>query len=518
MAARRTTSTTMPASAPARAGVPATQPVSITMSVADLRVQVLRNNLDLNVIALDPAIARTAISEEQAKFDAVFFGGVGYKKENPPRLDGDTVEFSSTNKDLDKQVVKMTDVEQTKDALDFDAGIEVPLPTGGKAKLRNVFEDARKLEPVSSEQYVSGLKFSLSQPLLRGAGVDANVASIRLARLNEQATSAKTRLSAIRTLALAEKVYWNLYAAGRALEIRTQQYNIAYDNLELVRRRVSQGLSPQIEIIRAEVGVTGRLETLIMAETQFRLQQRDLKRILNTPELDIDSATSVSVTSPPQLVRLVLDREPLVQAALANRMEMLELELNLAADAIRLDLARNQALPLFVIDFDYGILDRQGSLGTAWQGMWDFDNTGFAVGIRGEIPLTNEARKARVRRALLSRSQRLATRKQREIAIRQEVCDTLDVLEQNWQRVLAARQNVIVSGVNYEAELRQFREGLRTMLEVLQALTLLGDAQLKEVQAVLAYQVAQIDLAFATGTLLGYAGVGLEPVPLPIVQ
>jgi outer membrane protein TolC len=323
------------------------------------------------------------------------------------------------------------------------------------------------------------------------------------------------KLTAIRTLALAEKAYWNAYAARRVLDVRLQQYNLAYDNLELVRKRVREGLSPSIEGVRAEVGVTSRLDALIAAETRHRLQQRELKRILNMEGAGIEMDTVVDVASSPELVKYELSREELAKAALATRMEMLELELNLAADAIRVDLARNQALPLFVVDFEYGILDRQDSLLGSWAGSWDLENSGFSVALRGEIPVTNDARKARLRRALLTRQQRLATMQQRELAIRQEVYDTLDVLDQNWQRVLASRQNVVVSGVNYQAERRQFDEGLRTMREVLEALTQLGEAQLAEVQAVLAYQVAQIDIAFATGTLLGYSRVGLEQVEVP---
>ena len=87
-----------------------------------------------------------------------------------------------------------------------------------------------------------------------------------------------------------------------------------------------------------------------------------------------------------------------------------------------------------------------------------------------------------------------------------------DVVTSN--RKYASAQNVIVSGINYDAELTQFQEGLRTMREVLEVLTELGEAQIHEVKAIVSYQVAQIDLAFATGTLLGYAGLELAPIPL----
>ncbi|MCB9850226.1 MAG: TolC family protein [Phycisphaerales bacterium] len=489
-------------------------PAALPLSIADVRMTTLRNNLDLDVFFLEPKLAATVVSEEVAKFDATLFGSVAYQRKDLPSLDSDLVQFTSESKELDKAVAKLTQIEQTKEALSLDVGVNVPLPTGGVVRLRNTFDESNKLSPQRFEQYVAGLKFSYSQPLLRGAGVQANTASIRLARLSAQTVGATTKLSAIRVLAGAEKAYWRAYGARRMLDVRAQQYNLAFDNLELVRKRVAEGLSPSIEITRAEVGVAARLEGLIVAETNLRIQQRELKRVLNLEGVSLDSPTMLDMTTPPELLRWEVDRNQLAHLALDNRMEMLELELKLAANALKVDLARNRALPLFVLDFSYGVLDRQGSFGSAWRGMWDFDNTELSVGLRGEIPVTNDARESQLRRAVLERTQRMATRAQRKLAIQQEVYDALDVLDQNWQRIIAARQNVIVSGTNYEAELKQFEEGLRTMREVLEVLTQLGDAQIREINAIVAYQIAQIDLAFATGTLLGYAHVDLAPIPL----
>jgi outer membrane protein len=493
-----------------------TAPDKLALNIAELRRRTLANNLDLEVALWNPALAEAKVSEEEAKFDATISIGATYKRTDLPELDSDLVQFTSDKDEVDKAVVKLTELEQQKEKLDLDLGVKVPLPTGGTVKVNSSFEESNKLEPLRFEQYVSALKFSYSQPLLRGAGWDVNVASIRLARLKAGMVTAKTKLTAIRILALAEKAYWRVYGARRALDVRQQQYELASNNLELVRRRAEEGLSPEIEIIRAELGVAKRLESLIVADTTLRLQQRELKRILNIENIELDSPTVIETLTEPQLLRYELTYDDLAAAALANRMELLELELALARDALRIDVARNQTLPLFALDFEYGVLDRNGSFGTAWDSMWDFDKTTMGVGLRGEIPVTNRAREAKLRQALLGRMQRLATRDQRELAIRQDVYDALDVLNQNWQRILAARQSVLAAGVNYQAELTQFEEGLRTMREVLEALTSLGDSQLSEVKAIVGYQVAQIDLAYATGTLLGYARVGLDPLPLDL--
>ena len=146
----------------------------------------------------------------------------------------------------------------------------------------------------------------------------------------------------------------------------------------------------------------------------------------------------------------------------------------------------------------------QGSnFGEAFSQITDRTFENWTLGARLEIPLGNEAAKARVSRAILNRVQTLATRDQRRQAIRQEVFDALDRLEQNWQRILAARQQTVLAARTYDAEKRQFELGLRTSTDVFDALTRLANARSQEVRALADYQTAQVDIAFATGTVLG---------------
>jgi len=128
----------------------------------------------------------------------------------------------------------------------------------------------------------------------------------------------------------------------------------------------------------------------------------------------------------------------------------------------------------------------------------------------------NQAAKSRLRQILLQRIQRLSTQKDREDLIKLEVLNAAEQLRTNWQRILASQQNAIVSGRLYEAEKRQFEQGQRTSTEVLDAQSNLDNAQLAELSALVGYQIALVDLAHATGTLLGSAQVewqarGLTP-------
>ena len=481
------------------------------LSIAQARTLALENNLDLKIAQVDPKIAATVISQEEAKFDDLIFARVKYASKNTPAQNLDVVTLTPANPDSKGEVDKLTAIPQLTEILEMDAGVIIPLRTGAKITVSAPFDEKNQFRGIPSNQYLSALRFSISQPLLRDGGIDNNVAGIRIAQYEQQAVDVKTRLQSIRVLAAVERAYWGVYVAWGELDVRLQQYENAADNLAMVKKRVAAGLTAAVEVNRAEIGVAERMEGLIVTETTLKIRERQLKLFLNDPGLNLDSSTLLVPDSSPTLVEFKFDREQLAQRALAGRLELLELELKLAADLTKIDYLRNQTLPMFMLDYSYASLGRStSSFGSAFDQATGSDFSDWSVGVRMEMPLTNELRRAQLDRAVQERLQRLTTSQLRELNVRREIYDALDQVGQNWQRILAARQNVLLAGVNYDAELKQFSEGLRTMTEVLETLTRLGEAQLREVRAIGDYQVSIIDLAFATGTLLGHSRVGWD--------
>ena len=462
-------------------------PPLLDMTLAQARASALQRNLDLRVQLFAPAQAKTAIGVEMAKFEASI---VANYQRNDQNLLSNLAAGNAAATD------------------NGTLGLAMPLATGGTLNVSGnslmANNDLSSYLPGNQDNQ-GGLAFSLSQPILRGAGVEANTASIRVAKLNGQVADARTKLEAIRLLANVDKAYWNLYAAARELEVRQQQYELAVAQLERARRRVRAGEIAEIEVIRAESGVGSTIEQIINADNRLRLRQRDLKRIMNDPDLPLDSPTYLSVTTPPSPVGLKFDPETLATKAIDNRMEMLELELQLSVDATNIDLARNQSLPLFTVGYTYQYYGYGTNQGDAWQSLGDADQ--YALTANASIPLGNEAAKNRVQSAILTRLQRLATKDLRRLAIRQEVFNAMDALENAWQRILAARLETALTGRTYEAEKRQFDVGLRNSIDVLDAASRLGDAQSREVNALAGWQIALVDLAFATGTQLGQARI-----------
>lgn len=478
------------------------------VSIEDIRMRALSNNLAIQVAKIDPMIAAATTRVEEAKFDNIVFAYAKYGGYETPKISGDKVEFTSDNPALNKELVKLSTIEQEKRSLGVEAGIKIPLRTGGTVTLSAPLEGKEGIGKFATEEYRSALRFSFSQPLLRDAGKQVNEASIQIAAYEQQATNLNTRLQAIRIVAMVDKAYWALYEAWGALDVRKQQYEYAQQNLAMVKRRVEEGLTAAVEANRAEIGVADRMEALIVAETNVKLAQRQLRFFLN----DIgDTATVMVPASQPNLLKYEFDRKKLLNDAMAGRLELLAQEVKLAADMANIEYLENQTLPMFTLDYQYGALSNtSSSIGNSYQNILGQPFNDWSIGLKFEMPLTNEARKARLERAVQQRNQRLATQSLQALTVKKEIYDALDLVDQHWQRILAARQQVLIAGLNYDAELKQFNEGLRTMTEVLETLTRLGEAQIKEVRAISDYQVSLVDTAYATGTLLGYSKLNFQ--------
>ncbi len=197
--------------------------------------------------------------------------------------------------------------------------------------------------------------FSISQPLLRGAGKRVNTYSIRILEYQRQITDAMTKLEVIRVLANADRGYWRLYAARKELEVRQQEYQSAQAQLEQTRRMVAIGEKAVVEETRSEAGVAERLDGIIKAKKELQDRERELKQIMNEAGMGIDSPAVVVPTTEPDPVLYELDRQRLTASAVENRMEMLEVELQIAQDLSTVQYYENQALPLVSLDYTYSI-------------------------------------------------------------------------------------------------------------------------------------------------------------------
>ncbi len=464
-----------------------TEPV-IELTIEQVRAAALANNLDLKVELINPSIAEKMLDAERAKFESAFFGSAQYGRSDT--TDSDTISRSHA----------------------YDLGWSQPLRTGGTLSLDTGAVDSEWNDAEGVADATASV--SVVQSLLRGAGTRMNTHSIRIAAYDKHIVDTQTKLNAIYYLASADITYWNLYAALRELGVRRQQYDLAQDQLEHARRKVASRSAAKIEIVYAEAGLASRLDNLIRAEATVSDRQRDLKRIMNRADVPTNSDTIIRTATMPSPLGLMLDAEALADTAIENRMEMVLFALRLGIDEMNIDLARNATLPELALEYRYGAGRLSGSLGNAMGHLGDDPSSSHVLGLSATIPVGNRVARARLQQARLRRLQRRISEKDLKEEIRKQVYTAVNQLEQNWRSIQAAEQGVKAADRNLRVEQGQFKLGRRTSTDVLLSATNLADAKLRRIRAFVEYEVAQISLARATGTLLGHGRIQLELIDI----
>lgn len=462
---------------------------TLDLALGDARTAALSNNLGLSATLIAPEIAAQRVNQELAAFESVFTLNASWNETDAPTA-STLVGSQARNQSI-------------------TPGIRVPLMTGGNITVSTPINRSATNNAFSTlnPAWTSDLEISLSHNLLRGAGRRATTHALRLADLDHQTSQAQTKLEVIRVLANVDRAYWRLYASTKALEVVEQQHVVAQTQLASAQRKQKAGTGTEVDIVRAQSGVADRVESIIRAQNDVKLQQRTLKELINMPGLTVDTTTRIITDSAPDPVEYLYDLDQLTSAAVENRMEMLELEIQLARQAAAIGFAENQKLPLVALQYTYRVNGLAGSLGNSVDVLAQNEFEDWSVGLNAEFPLGNEAAKASLAQAILARLQSLASRDARQQAITTEILNAVDNLQSTWHRILASRDSVLLSARLLEAEKRQYDVGRSTSTIVLDADANLADARLSEIRAIVDYQIAQIDLAVASGTLLGQAKV-----------
>ncbi len=456
----------------------------IEMTLEQVRAATLANNLDLKVELINPSVAQRSLDAERARFEAVFSGSAYY----------------STSE---------TDASVSSTSNDFRVGVGAPLYTGGSISVNMPFgeSDGDDFDGVAD----AAVSVSVVQNLLRGGGIRINTHSIRIVGYEKHQVDARTKQATINLLATADMAYWSLYTALRDLDVSREQYKLAQDQFNHAKKKVAAGAAARSEIVRAESGLLSRVSSLIDAETRVQDRQLNLQRIMNRPDMPLDANIRIEPKTEPNPLRLDVDPEKLVEVALNNRMDTIQWELELAIEELQLEITRNQTLPDLDLSYTYNVGTDAGDIEHALGSFREKTSDTHSFGLSASIPLGNRAAKARLERARLRQLQNQIRYADYRQSIRQEVYDAVRDLNNSWRNILAAEKDVEANLRTYKVEQSQFQIGAQTSTQVLRTAAELAEAQLRRINALAGYEVAQIYLARVTGTLLGYSRIILQP-------
>jgi outer membrane protein TolC len=324
----------------------------------------------------------------------------------------------------------------------------------------------------------------------------------------------------VSTAAAAEQAYWSLVAAIALLDVQQRALDLALELERTNRARVEVGQSPPLDLVAARAEVAQRRENLIVARTNARQVEDQLRTLIVDPERDDFWSVRLEPSDRVPPVGPAPDVDAAVRRALSERTDLTRTRREIEISETGIALARSDARPDLRLQANY-LTDGAGgtrllrtggfpgtivgsevtSYGDVLGQVLGFDYPTWTVGMTFSYPLGKSTAEANLARARIEKDQQSARLRSLEFAVVREVREAARLLEQNQQRIETAQLSRELAEQRLEAEQKRFEVGMSTSFLVIQAQRDLAVARNNELQSYLDYQLAVV--AFETAQQIG---------------
>jgi outer membrane protein TolC len=359
----------------------------------------------------------------------------------------------------------------------------------------------------------SSVSLSYNQPLLRNFRIDESRFQLQAAQQNRRIADLTLEQRITRTRNDVQQAYLNLIGAIEGLKVAQQNMDLAQETLKNFRARVAVGVSADIEVIQAEAQVASNEESVVVAEAQIDTSEDALRALILDPARadywQVRLRPSDTITAVPRDV----DVDAAVRNALANRIDLVTLRRQQEITSLGIRLSENLTKP----DVSFGLnYTAQGTGGTQFQFGSGFPpevlgrtNRAFSnvlgdaflgtypswtAGVTFSYPLGMSAAKATLARGQLEQRQENLSLQNLELQVTTQVRNAARAVQSNFKRVEATQKARQATERQLDAEQRKFGVGLSSSFELQQRQRDLAAARILELNAMLAYNRALIEL------------------------
>jgi outer membrane protein TolC len=480
----------------------------------------IRNNLDVELVSIDPRVAEKDLGAAWGAYDPQIFGEGGYSDVETPIASTLLTGSDPTRRRFLNQRI-----------WDGEAGLQGLIPwLGGAYSLSYASSELETNSPIEtlSPNYGANVVATLQVPVLRGLFWSEAWTAVRLARIGVDASVEQFRTDLMDIVRGTEDAYWGLIAAREGRRVAQKSLETAQALLEQTEAQYEVGVVSKVEVVQAEAGVADREFNLITLDARERTARDTFIDVVLGPYLAPDSEISVELADPPEEVPVrEVDPEAATERAFANRPEVALARKAIEQREVQMKFASNQRLPQFDVQGSYGNTGLSGAINPRCQ---NFRNPGlpcersagigssfgdansdffsdeaaenFAVRGIVTIPIGNVRARNDYDRARLElhRSQLQLQRLEQSIVsdIRRSARNLLAALE----GIEAAERGVAAAEEQLRAERVRLEYGESTPFDVLQREENLVTAENQRILAQQAYHNAITELERAQGTIL----------------
>jgi len=471
----------------------------VRLNIEDAILLALAGNREFAVQRAGPSLQRTGEDVARAAFDPRFRTETGARRS----LSGPTAASPPGTTKSGTTGYSLT------------AGLDVPLPTGTTVSVEGSqdWTDSSAGEP----GFGSGAGLSVTQALLQGAGLDANLASLRQARLDTESSEYELRGLAEALVANVEKACWDYVLASRQISIVEDSLRLAEQSLADVKERIEVGKVADVERFAAQTEAALRREDLINARSALAKASVKMVRLLNLPGRDRWSRALAVVADPSAPAARLDSVERHVEVALRMRSDLNQARLSVRRGELETVKTSNGLLPRLDFFLALGATGYARSFGRSVEDLAG-DNLEASAGLSLDWPLIRRDARARNRQATLRLDQSRESLANMADLVETDVRTAYIEAERTREQIAATLATRTFKEQSMRAETEKFQVGKSTSFLVAQAQRDLMASRISEVQAATNHLKALVDLYRLEGSLLDRRGIdapGRKPVALP---
>jgi outer membrane protein TolC len=371
--------------------------------------------------------------------------------------------------------------------------------------------------------YTGNIVYSVGQKLLRDRGRRINMRSIIVGQNNEKMSETQFEIQVTNLLVEAQKTYWDLVFATEDLKVKQRSLDVAEITLDQNKSKVEIGILARIEVKQTESEVANRRQQLIQSTGSVTTSEDQIKKLISSetdPRLFLVRLATQDLPRKPAAINIPALEEA-VRVALENRPELRQAALELQNRDLDVEYTKNQKLPILDLTASYTqngvggtqtirgnqigspvIEVRPGGIWDAFGQLFSYNYGGFSMGFSFTLPLSNKAANADYDRALnerrLTESRLNITRQQ--IAL--EVRNALTAIDQARASIETAQIARELAVERLDAEQTKFELGTSTLRFVLEEQRNVAQAETAELQTLVTFTKAVVDLDKAMGLTL----------------
>jgi outer membrane protein len=345
-------------------------------------------------------------------------------------------------------------------------------------------EPPQEIEFDFTRDYQAAMSFSL--PLFAGGRIRSGY---RQADFNLKAVREGVRQSEQDTVFGVKQAFYSYLLAGKFAEVAEESLTLAENHRKNVQSLYDVGMSSKFDLLRAEVQVANLKPQLIKARNSLHVAELGLKTVLG-----VDLDRPVRVVGDLDLVPQDFDVEALVEAALAERPELRQIDFQRRMAGEMLKVARSAYWPSIAVAGTYNFWgDRMTFRKGAWQ---DYYSVNLVLSWSIFNGFESQARSAQAKAAIRELDW---TEKGMAETVEFEVRQAVLNYQQATESLLSQEKNVEQALEAVRIAELNYGEGLATSLDVTTARVALSQARTNHAQALYDCVLSQAQLERAVG-------------------